>query len=587
MKNSKNKLILAAILLLALLLRTIQLSTIPFPLNGDEAAFGYYSHSMAHFGTDEYQNKLPVYFPSIGDYKYPAYVYLNIPLVLIFGLNAFSARLLSALAGVLLVFVTYKLTMLLFKKQRLALLSSLVVAISPWSIIFSRTASESNLATTITLAGAYFFIKFLKEKYKSKKDLLFALALFLFAIYTYSATRIFIPAFLILTIFSFYFYSKNVKKAKTKIVLLSTIIFIIINFLSFIPPESRARANNLSVFNNSAIRSNWLETSITEMGRNNSAPTLLTRAFFNKVTALFWEVSQRYSSHFSPDFLFFQGDRVQINSIPNMGVLYLIDALFLVVGFSFLLSNLSFENSIPAILILAGPLASSLTVETPSAIRQLIGFPGLAMSVGYGIYIFFNKLRKYKLFKNLLILAVVAIYLYLFIYMLVNLFKINPVDQPWTTAQGTKEMVNYVWQNKDKYEAVAMPQSPYIHFLFYEKISPKEFTKNSDILPPGEGQWAKAISFYNIFFDMNVNCPKIGKENVLYVCRGQEVPKSAKVLKVIRFGDGIPAYILLSFEKMTVDKQGKTPLPANLYYMAEGDGRYPEGIFPQDYAKYW
>lgn len=588
MKISKNKLILAVILLVALLVRTIKLSAIPFPVNGDEAAFGYYSYSIAHFGTDEYQNRLPLYFPSIGDYKYPVYVYLNIPSILLFGLNSFSTRLLSALAGVFLVFITYKLTKLLFKKRGIALLSSLAVAISPWSIIFSRTASESNLATSITLAGVYFFVKFLKEKYKSKKDLLFAFTFFLFAIYTYSATRIFIPTFLVLALLSFYIYSKPIEKVKTKILILFTTIFITINFLSFIPSASRARANNLSVINSTATRDDWLATSIAEMGRNNPSPTIITRTFFNKASAFFWELSNRYASHFSPNFLFFSGDKVQINSIPNMGNLYLIDALFLIVGIAFLTSNISFENSIPIILILAGPLASSFTVETPSAIRELIGLSGFAIAIGYGTYILFSKLKKNILVKKMFIVLTVASYFYLFIFMLINLFKIDPVNQPWATDQGTKEMVNYVWDNKDKYEAVAMSKNSYIHFLFYEQISPANFVQNSQISSSAERQWARVNSFYNIFFNMDVNCPKIGKENILYVCRGQEVPRNAKILKTIRFEDGIPAYTLLTLKKEPSGLQGKTPLPPDLFYMVnEVDTRYPEGIFPQSYDKYW
>ena len=132
-----RNLILTLIIVLAVIVRFVQLSDIPYPLNGDEKAFGYYAWSIAHFGTDEYGHKFPLYFPSIGDYKYPVYAYFSAPFSYIFGLSPILPRFLSSLASVFMVFIIYKFSSLLFKSKTIGLISAFLFAISPWNITFS------------------------------------------------------------------------------------------------------------------------------------------------------------------------------------------------------------------------------------------------------------------------------------------------------------------------------------------------------------------------------------------------------------------------------------------------------------------
>ena len=111
---------------------------------------------------------MPVIFKSFGDYKPGLYVYLTIPFVAIFGLNEFAVRLPSAIAGVIAVWLVYKIILFLAKQKNekretkhesLAIIAALLLAISPWHIHFSRGAWEVNVALTLTLVGIYFFLK--------------------------------------------------------------------------------------------------------------------------------------------------------------------------------------------------------------------------------------------------------------------------------------------------------------------------------------------------------------------------------------------------------------------------------------------
>lgn len=143
--NQRLKILLLLIFLIGSFLRFYRLSSIPDSIDGDEAAFGYYAYSLEKEKTDEYGNKYPLYFESIGDYKYPVYAYLSILPVKLFGLNEFSSRFLSAFSGSLTIVLLFLITSLIYESKNITILSSFLLAISPWHIIFSRGAFESNL----------------------------------------------------------------------------------------------------------------------------------------------------------------------------------------------------------------------------------------------------------------------------------------------------------------------------------------------------------------------------------------------------------------------------------------------------------
>ncbi|KKR10908.1 MAG: hypothetical protein UT40_C0043G0001, partial [Candidatus Woesebacteria bacterium GW2011_GWA1_39_21b] len=172
-KRKIKKYYLLIILGIAIVLRLWKLGSIPPSLTSDEASLGYNAYSILKTGRDEYGQFLPIIFKSFGDYKPGLYVYSTVPFVAFFGLNEFSVRLPSAIAGVIAVWLLYKIVSSLSvvkdsqsqvtDHRSLATIAALMLAISPWHIHFSRGAWEVNLALTLTLTGIYFFIKSLHK----------------------------------------------------------------------------------------------------------------------------------------------------------------------------------------------------------------------------------------------------------------------------------------------------------------------------------------------------------------------------------------------------------------------------------------
>src|SRR3989344_8901900 len=147
MKYLKNNLIIISIIAVAILLRFINLASIPVGFNDDEAAFGYNAYSILKIGMDEWGRFLPFpAFESFGDWKLVVYLYLVAASQLIFGLSEFSTRFPSALFGVMSVIITYFLAKELFKdlnwkfkignslKLDIPTVAMLLLAISPWHI---------------------------------------------------------------------------------------------------------------------------------------------------------------------------------------------------------------------------------------------------------------------------------------------------------------------------------------------------------------------------------------------------------------------------------------------------------------------
>lgn len=185
----KKHFLITVILILAAVLRLYGLDRFPAGLNADEAAIGYNAWSLLETGKDEHSAPWPLVFRSFDDYKPPVYFYLVLPFVKFFGLNIWSVRLPSALLGITSVYLVYLVVKMLFKNNKLsivipsrvegshstrhelrtsnheqitnnlALVSALLLAISPWHLQFSRGGWEVNAATFFILLGVWGFLK--------------------------------------------------------------------------------------------------------------------------------------------------------------------------------------------------------------------------------------------------------------------------------------------------------------------------------------------------------------------------------------------------------------------------------------------
>src|SRR3990167_1234844 len=167
----KNK-FLVPIFLLALILRIYKLSEFPFGFHADEVRVGWNAFSILKTGADDRENKLALYYNTFGDYRPSGIFYLTIPSIALFGRSEFAVRFPSSLIGALTIFPLYLFLYELVKSENLkkgkivALLASVLLAVSPWHMEVSRATSEAVISAFFALFALYFLLKLLNTREK-------------------------------------------------------------------------------------------------------------------------------------------------------------------------------------------------------------------------------------------------------------------------------------------------------------------------------------------------------------------------------------------------------------------------------------
>ncbi|MGB9911226.1 MAG: glycosyltransferase family 39 protein [Microgenomates group bacterium] len=532
-----QKIFLTLIILLAGFLRLWELDKFPIGLNADEAAIGYNAYSLILTGKDEHGNFWPIHFKSFADYKPGGYFYLVLPFVKILGLNEWAVRLPSALIGIGGILGIFLLVKEIFGNQKLALISALFLAISPWHIHFSRGGWETNIASTFILFGVYFFLRALKEP----KFFIFSFLFWVFSLYTYHSPRIIIP---LLGLNLIVFFKRHIfLKKNFKHFLIGGIIAGLISIpllVDFFGPAGTARFSGLSLFSDIGPYSLILSL----RGEHQNSNEFLARILHNRPFIYGIQFLKNYLSFFDGNFLFLIGDRVERNNSSAVGEMYFLDLIFIFAGIYFFFRKKPKNWFLPFVWLLIAPIAGALTFQVPSALRaHNMVFPLIIISA-YG---FFNLLNlfKSKFLNSFICLFLSALLFWNFFYFLHQYFVHYPKTSPQAWEYGFRELVEYLKPIKDNYSKIYVTEKydqPYILFLFYLQYPPEIFQKEVILTPRDKFGFSTVRHFANFHFE-NIDWKKLEKQkNVLIVGTEEEIPPEAKIIKIIYFPNGKPAF---------------------------------------------
>lgn len=464
--NKKSLILLFSIVLLGAVLRVIFFGFAPPALNIDEAALGYNAYSLLKTGADEHGRFLPLSLESFGDWKLPVYSYITVIPVWILGLNEFSTRVPSILAGILAIPIIYLVSQKLFNKKEISLFTSFFIAVSPWSIYFSRAAYEVNVATTIFLAGFLSLLYGISGKHK-KIFLTFSGVLFGLTLFTYHSYVIFSTLF---ATFLLFYYFKSVKFL-ILFFLIPFLIFLTFSFYSNIFGAS-IKATTTTVFSDENIlyeRVNKFRKDT--VGDNISGLDLI----HTKYVGIPYHISQNYINSFSPTFHFDTGGEKLVHNTVGFGNLYLMDIIFISFGIIMLFVN-KIKTKVPIFTwLLLAPIPSSITLDHPNSTRLFILMPVFVLISGYGVWCLLERIKKMRLGKIIFFL-ICGLYV-INIYYFLNLYFIH---MPYHRAQfwrvGYKEVVQVVSENHNKPVVMqGLYDFPYIYFLFYSQYDPQKF----------------------------------------------------------------------------------------------------------------
>ena len=582
----RKNIFLILIILLAAILRFTAISEVPPSLNWDEVSHGYNAYSILKTGKDEWEVTLPTIFRAYGDYKLPVYIYATAISEAVFGLNSFAVRLPSALAGIVTVFFTYLLVKELFgyelrvtgskdktrnalthnlQTDLTAILSALLVALEPWSLFLSRGAFEANLALAFFVSGVYFFIRGLRRF----KSLVISALFFGLSVWTYNSYRIITPLFILFLILLFKKKLKGIYRNSPSTVyhsLITAAVILLPMFYQLINPVGQARYSRVAIIDEGAI------AQINNARNSSSLSPSLKRIVYNKGTFFISRFAKNWASHYSGNFLFLQGGSQYQFSIPGKGLLYPLNAVFLIIGVLYLLKRRTKGSMFILGWFILGPVASSLTREAPHVLRSITMLPAPMILIAVGFIGFINWFKSKFTIHNppstnhiLIIVYCILLAGSMVLYLTKYSTKYRS-EYSWSWQYGYEQAVIYIKDNYHNYDKIIMTKKygePHEFILFYWPWNPTAYRNDPYLNRFNQSNWYWVDSFDKFYFVNDWQIPRTRNEDFvlesgsrvrcmvdgvrcLLITSPGNVPEGWNKLETIYFLDGKPAFEIYS-----------------------------------------
>jgi hypothetical protein len=465
-----KQLSLIFILIFAGFIRLYKISTLPPALFYDEIDAGYQAMIFNQNQTDYYGNKFPVHFHSFGDFRTSLQIY-SVAFFQKFSSNPdLTARLPSAVYGILSVLILYLITK--------SIIPAFLLTISPWAIHYSRIGFEVSGMLLFVLLGIYFWQKFFQNN--KMKNLYFSALFFCLSPYFYSTAKLFI-AFIALLLIIIWHQSINFKK----LIFPTLFALLLLSPLAVdtIRGKSGYRFSYISIFTMphreqvvDTLR--YQDAATDHPNQIGLSTTLSSKIFHNKYQLVLKRFISNYVSSFSSDFLFLKGDANVRHGFGGHGLLYLVDFIFISLGLFFYFS-LDKKNKLSTLffwLIILSPIPYALTRDSDftHATRLILMLPSIIYFAYLGIKFLQSKFPKSVVFVS-------------FIYLLsfLNFWHYYYYHYPQESARawnvGMKEAVLAI---NDYPENILVFSDDYISFvsffLYYHpyKLNPNDSLEN-------------------------------------------------------------------------------------------------------------
>lgn len=494
--QNKVNLIFLLIFTIALISRCYSFLRVPGGIHQDEAYALYESWSLLNFGVDSWGYHNPVYFISWGSGMNVLLSYISIPFVKFFGMNLIAIRLPILIASLLTLVCVYFIGVEL-KNKKFALFVLFLLTISPWHIMASRWAIESNLAPALLMLSLYFIIKGTrKSSYFVWSAVFFGLSL-----YTYATIWIMVPLFLILVCI----YLLLVNKIKLdRYVLISVVVL----FVLALPLLLFLLVNNGLIHE---IRTPLISIPKLLVDRGNEV----------SITSIFNGAKQLIK------LLIFQIDDRLIDSTIHFGLYYHISIVFIVIGilsyfktFIYSVKNKRFTNEAIFAIFLLTSLFNACLIQVIVIVRvNFIHIP-LIICCAKGWYSLINIVKSEEK-RNLIVKLSVIIYTCLFLAFQIEYHTVS--------AKELEKKFNYDFvsavQFADKLNVERVHVNPelvgkYSILLYALEISPGEFATEAKYFNfPAPYLYMESFGKYQFYL---VDYDYLDEQGAYVLCDGEE-----------------------------------------------------------------
>ena len=335
------------------------LGSAPVYLGQDEVFFGVTAHSIASTARDINGRFLPLYFQWPG--RVPAVWFQPIPVYVmalflkVLPLSEWSIRLPTLLFGIADIVLIYFVAARIFKRERSAVIASVLLALTPAHLIHSRLAMDFLYPLAFVLSWLLCLLTFLERR---RLTTLFAATTCLgLGFYSYIASVALMPIYFLITCLTVWKMERQPRRP------------LLVAIAGFCWPLTAAVA---WLFSHSAA----VVDTAQRYGLEGALPGQAQGATALTVAAAITERLSLYWRYFDPAYLFVAGGGYAVNTTHRVGVFLLPVAVYLVIGLSTIVNmRRTWVNVLLVLGLVTAPLAACLVAEAYAIQRQLVVLP--------------------------------------------------------------------------------------------------------------------------------------------------------------------------------------------------------------------
>lgn len=453
----RRVLTLTVIFVLSLFLRFLYLGSVPVGLSHDETDNIIQAHAVIQTGSDIAGTwKAWSLLPNSGVMAELGPL-INVPALLILPQSIFASRATTALLSALFPLLIFYWLTLLKVKPSVATTAALLLAVSPWHLIFSRTALEQPTSLFFYLLSWIFLAK----AFRGPKINFFTFALaFSIGFFTYHGFKFALPGMTIL--YALYLNWQSRPRIKLPLLIALSVVGLLLIRTVLYSSYYASRSSEIVL-----LQSDRFTAEVNEERRQSVAPDRLKSIFVNKPLVMLAVIRDKYVGAISPDMLFLHGEGNGVFSVWLAGYFYLFTLPFLLFGLFYLISKHKPVHLLILALLFVSPIASVIHINNTFAFRSAIYFVLLNIVLAYGVVWTFEIIKKYApklslpstILFSLLLLSGLASFCYIFYF-------VTPVTNANDYFFGDRLIANYLRLNKDHKILVIDNQPRYIYSAF-------------------------------------------------------------------------------------------------------------------------
>lgn len=391
--------VLGLTFLVYLVTRIYRLDSVPLGIHVDELSAALDAKCIRDHGTDRFGVRYPFYFINNGGGQNALFTYALSLIIRVFPCTITTMRSFAVFCGAVCLFATFGICYELTGSKKWALIGPILVTIQPVYIMSERWALESYLFLPFATYFMYFAIR--AVKYEKVRDFIITGILMGFTLYTYAVSFIVLPIMIILT----GIYMIIIGKFKWKNVLALAIPL----FLFAVP---------LIIFNLVDLR---------------VIPEIHTQVF-DIVPLDEQRESELALANIPNNFIFFKnlffgGEALTYNVLPEFGTIYSFLLIFLAFGLVYaikdLVDSLREKRFSPYALILffnIGALIFTMIVRGPNINRVNELFLPFTVYIFLGIYKILKNRPACLTIIGMCAAASFAFFMYFYLFMMNDVY---------------------------------------------------------------------------------------------------------------------------------------------------------------------